>query len=140
MYSTCRMHFPALSSFMTCHRVCSQIRTTGATSGTGTATLPVHLSSPRVLVGFVLLNLQFYLHVLQIVVSTFVLFLLAIVLSNMFFFVLRIMSTSWYLQTLHIIAEEFTHLNYLELSKKDGCKIIYKYSPFHIDLAIKMAA
>ena len=50
------------------------------------------------------------------------------------------MSTPWYLQTLHIIAEEFTHLNYLELSKKDGCKIIYKYSPFHIDLAIKMAA
>jgi hypothetical protein len=28
----------------------------------------------------------------------------------------------------------------LELSKKDVCKIIYKYSPFHIDLAIKMAA
>ena len=24
--------------------------------------------------------------------------------------------------------------------KKDACKIIYKYSPFHIDLAKKMAA
>ena len=29
--------FPVLSSFMTCHRVCNQINTTGATSGAGTA-------------------------------------------------------------------------------------------------------
>ena len=44
-------------------------------------TLPEHLSSPLVLVGFVLLSLQFYVYVLQIVVCPFVLFLLAIVLS-----------------------------------------------------------
>ena len=37
--------------------------------------------SPRNLVGFVLLDLQFYVYILQIVVCPFVLFLLAIVLS-----------------------------------------------------------
>jgi hypothetical protein len=35
--STCRKHFPVLSSFMTCHRVCNYINTTGATSGARTA-------------------------------------------------------------------------------------------------------
>ena len=35
--STCREHFPVLSSFMTYHRVCNYINTTGATSGAGTA-------------------------------------------------------------------------------------------------------
>ena len=35
--STCRKHFPVLSSFVTYHRVCSQINTTGVTSGAGTA-------------------------------------------------------------------------------------------------------
>ena len=44
-------------------------------------TLPEHLSSSPVLVGFVLLDLQFYMYVLQIVVCSFVLFLLVIVLS-----------------------------------------------------------
>ena len=34
---TCRKHFPVLSSFMTYHRVCNQINTTGTISGTGTA-------------------------------------------------------------------------------------------------------
>ena len=43
-------------------------------------TLPEHPSSPG-LVGFVLLDLQFYKYVLLIVVCPFVLFLLAIVLS-----------------------------------------------------------
>jgi hypothetical protein len=33
---------------------------TGATCGTGTATLSEHMSSPRFLVGFVLLDLLFY--------------------------------------------------------------------------------
>ena len=33
--STCRKHFPVLSSIMTYHRVCNQINTTGATSGAG---------------------------------------------------------------------------------------------------------
>ena len=35
--STCRKHFPVLSSFMTCHRVCNWINTTGVTSGAGIA-------------------------------------------------------------------------------------------------------
>ena len=35
--STCRKHFPVLSSCTTYHRICNQINTTGATSGTGTA-------------------------------------------------------------------------------------------------------
>jgi hypothetical protein len=34
--SICRKHLPVLSSFMTYHRVCNQIDTTGATSGAGT--------------------------------------------------------------------------------------------------------
>ena len=34
--STCREHFPVLSSFMTYHRVCYYINTTGAISGAGT--------------------------------------------------------------------------------------------------------
>ena len=44
-------------------------------------TLPEHLRSLPVLVGFVLLDLQFYVYVLQTSVCPFVLFLLAIVLS-----------------------------------------------------------
>ena len=35
--STCRKHFPVLSSFMTYHWVCNQINTTDVTSGAGTA-------------------------------------------------------------------------------------------------------
>ncbi len=35
--STCRKHFPALSLFMTYHRVCNWSNTTGGTSGAGTA-------------------------------------------------------------------------------------------------------
>ena len=31
--TTCHKHFPVISSCMTCHRVCNQINTTGATSG-----------------------------------------------------------------------------------------------------------
>ena len=34
---TCREHFPVVSSFMTYHRVCNEINTTGATGGAGTA-------------------------------------------------------------------------------------------------------
>jgi hypothetical protein len=34
--STCRKHFPVVSSFMTYHMVCNYINTTGATSGEGT--------------------------------------------------------------------------------------------------------
>ena len=35
--STCRKYFPVLSSFMTYHRVCNYINTTGITSVAGTA-------------------------------------------------------------------------------------------------------
>ena len=35
--STCGNHFPVLSSFMTYHRVCNKINTTGTTSGAGAA-------------------------------------------------------------------------------------------------------
>jgi hypothetical protein len=45
------------------------------------STLPEHLSSPPVLVGFVLLDFYFYVYVLYIVVCPFVLFLFTIVLS-----------------------------------------------------------
>ena len=44
-------------------------------------TLPEHMSSSPVLVGFVLFDLQFYEYVLQVVVCPFVLFLLTIVFS-----------------------------------------------------------
>jgi hypothetical protein len=43
--STCRKHFQVLSSFMTYHRVCNYINTTGVT------TLPKHLSSSTVFSG-----------------------------------------------------------------------------------------
>jgi hypothetical protein len=43
-------------------------------------TFPEHLSSPRFLVGFVLLDLLLYMYVMLIVICPFVLFLLAIVL------------------------------------------------------------
>ena len=35
--STCRKHFPILSSLTTYYRICNQINTTGTTSGAGTA-------------------------------------------------------------------------------------------------------
>jgi hypothetical protein len=35
--STCRKHFQVIFSFMTYHRVCNYINTTGANSGAGTA-------------------------------------------------------------------------------------------------------
>jgi hypothetical protein len=45
-----------LSSFITYHRICNQINTS-TTSGTGATYLSQHPSSPRFLVGFVLLDL-----------------------------------------------------------------------------------
>ena len=80
--STCRKHFPVLSSLMTYHRVCNQRNTTGATSETGTAypsraptfTRGFQWGSPYSICSFLC-------SVLQIAVCPFVLFLLAIVLS-----------------------------------------------------------
>jgi hypothetical protein len=51
---------------MTYHQVCNYINTTDATSGTGT-TYPSRapeFTPPRFLVGFVLLDLKFYVYVL----------------------------------------------------------------------------
>ena len=70
---TCRKHFLVLSSFMTYHRVCNQTNTTALVEQE-LLTLPEHLSSPRILVGFLLLDLQFYVHVLQIIVCPFYFF------------------------------------------------------------------
>ena len=65
----------------------NQINTTSVTSGAGTA-YPSEAPefTPRFLVGFVLLNLQFYVYVLQIVVCPFALLFLAIVLSVLLLF------------------------------------------------------
>ena len=47
--STCRKHFPVVSSFMTYHLVCNYINTTGATSGTSTAyTSEAHEFTPGI--------------------------------------------------------------------------------------------
>ena len=63
-------------------QIVDQINTTGVTSGVGTV---YPSGAPQFtlgfLVGFVLLDLYFYMYVLQIVVCPFVLFLSAIVLS-----------------------------------------------------------
>ena len=58
-----------------------KLKDKGVTSRAGKLNLPKHLSSSPVLVGFMLLDLWFYMYVLQIVVCPFVLFLSAIVLS-----------------------------------------------------------
>ena len=73
------------ATFMFYHRVCNQINTTGATSGAETADPSGEPAfTPGLFVEFVLLDLQFYMYVLQIVVCYFVLFLLLIALSVLF--------------------------------------------------------
>jgi len=57
MCSVCRNHNPVLSSFMTYHWVCNKRYTTVPHVGQKLLTLPEHLSPPRVLVGFVFLDL-----------------------------------------------------------------------------------
>ena len=47
--STCRKHFPILSSLTTYYRVCNQINTTGAISGEGTT---YHTGAPEFTHGF----------------------------------------------------------------------------------------
>ena len=46
---TCHKHFPVPSSFMTYHRVCSYIKMTAVTTGTGTA---YPLAVPEIIPGF----------------------------------------------------------------------------------------
>ena len=76
-----RKYFLVLSSFTTYHRMCNQINMTGVTSGAGTV---YPFGAPEFtsgfLEGFVLLDLQFYVYVLQIVVCHFILVPLSIVL------------------------------------------------------------
>ena len=92
--STCRKHFPILSSFMTYHRVCNQIKTTSVTSGAGTSYLSgAPEFTPRFLVGFVLLDLQLYIY--MFCRSLFVLlYFFAWPLFCLFFFDIRILITS----------------------------------------------
>ena len=81
IYSTCPKHFPVLSSFMTYHRFVTRLVRRIPLVEQELLNLTEHLSSPPVVVGFVLLDLYLYVYVLKIVVCPFVLFLLAIVLS-----------------------------------------------------------
>ena len=60
--SICRKHFLVLSSFMAYHLVCSYTNRTGDISGAELLILPKHLSSPPVLVRFVLLDLYVYVY------------------------------------------------------------------------------
>ena len=55
----CRNHNPVLSFFMTYHQVCNKSNTTAAKCGAGTVYLSGHPSSPSVLLGLMLLDLQF---------------------------------------------------------------------------------
>ena len=79
----CRNHNPVLSLFVTNHRVCSKINTTGATNGTGTAyPLGAHEFSPICIIGGLCgSTFSFLCSVLYIIVCSFVIFLAAIVLS-----------------------------------------------------------
>ena len=75
----CRKHFSVLSSFMTYHRVCNYINTTGATSGARTDHPSGHLSSPPLFSGIcVTRSLVLYVVFCR---SSFDLFILIIVLS-----------------------------------------------------------
>ena len=79
-------HYLVLSSFMTYPRVCNQInRTRVPLVEQERLTLQKHPSSPRFQWGFELLDLQFYVYVLQIVVCPFVLVCLVIVFSALRF-------------------------------------------------------
>ena len=86
-------------------------------------TLQEHLSSPhpRFLVGFMLLDLQFHVYVLQIVMCPFVPFLLAIVLS-----VLRYTDSSNYplgifTETVFLISSCHKNLCGIQPSSNRGC-------------------
>ena len=82
-------------------------------------TLPGRMSSPRVLVGFVLLDLQFYIYVLQIVVCPFVLFLLAIVLSVLFRYTYSVYPFGIFkLFSRHVLFRSSCAINYLLIINK----------------------
>jgi hypothetical protein len=66
---------------MTYHWVCNKSKTTGATSGAGTAYPSEELEFVLFLVGFMVLKYLVFCGVLSIIACTFTLFLLAIVLS-----------------------------------------------------------
>ena len=70
--STCRKHFPILSSFMTHHRVCNYSNTTGATSGADTAyNSGVHLQFSGVRVAQILVSCVIFCRSLFVLLSFF---------------------------------------------------------------------
>jgi hypothetical protein len=80
--SICRKHFSVRSSFITYHRVCKRINTTGVTNDAGNGYhSKAHEFIPGCLVGFMLLDIKFYVYALQVVVCPFAPILLAIVFS-----------------------------------------------------------
>ena len=84
MYRDFFRHFPVLSSFMTCHRLCNQINTTGATSGVGTA---YPCRTPEFIPGFQWGSCySIFSFMYMFCRLLFVLFLLTIVLSVLFRF------------------------------------------------------
>ena len=80
--STCRKHIQVLSSFITYHRVCTYINTTGVTNGAGTA---YPSRAPELTPGFQWGScnsiISFMCLFFKIIVCPFVRFLFAIVLS-----------------------------------------------------------
>jgi hypothetical protein len=97
--STCRKHFPVLSSFTTYYRVYNLINTMGATSGAGTA----YLSRPHELTpGFYCGSCySIFSSICMFCKSLFVLlFFFLWPLCCLFFFDIRLWLPLWYLQTL----------------------------------------
>ena len=111
--STCHKYSPVLSSFMTYHRVCKYINTTGATSDAGTA-----YRSPRLVMGFVLRELYFYLYICFVDrCLSFCAFLFGhfvICFSSIYGFWLQL----WYLQALLSIPHMNTNTN---LCSRSSC-------------------
>jgi hypothetical protein len=91
---------PVISSLMTYHRVCNKSNMTSATRGTGTATLPEHLSSPTVFSG-VRVTRSLVLCVM-FCRSLFVLFLLVIVL-----YVLRFTDSHYLVGICKLLSQEW---------------------------------
>ena len=108
--STCRKHFPVLSSLMTYNQVCNWITTTGGTSGAGTAYATVAPEfTPDILWGSCYSIFNF---ICMFCRSLFVLLSLFFwPLCCLFFFDIRILITSlWYLQTiLSVLSSNVDH-------------------------------
>ena len=102
-------HFPVLFSFITYHRICNQSNTTGATSGAGTDYLSgVH---PRILVGFLLLDLQFSVQWFVDCCFSFCFFIVWPLHCLSFALWLLVFLHLWYLQTFLIVYEHGCNFN-----------------------------